>query len=117
MPTLLQDLCSTGKKAFSIHLKLKFIFSLTSLRKYQRINNIVIHHPTNKGAGQAAARKAAAAVKKTTAAKNKAQQQQVAIETNKNGLCSKGRGTIVSFLQNCPSTNYIDAKIIFIFML
>ena len=52
-------------------------FSLTSLRKYQRINNIVIHHPTNKGTGQSAAKKAAAATKKATAAKNKAQQQQV----------------------------------------
>jgi hypothetical protein len=47
------------------------------LRKYQRINNIVIHHPTNKGTGQTAAKKAAAAAKKSTAAKNKAQQQQV----------------------------------------
>ena len=62
------------KNVIGLNLNLIF-FSLTSLRKYQRINNIVIHHPTTKGSGQAA-KKAAAAGKKTPAAKAKTQQQQ-----------------------------------------
>jgi len=65
-----------SKKAFGFLRKKRMIPmpSLTSLRKYQRINGIVLHHNNHKGAGQSNAKKTTNATAKKQQVK-KAQNQ------------------------------------------